>query len=307
MLPQTGATTLIENKEHFSAWHRYLLLCTIPILASLVSLIWTQESPRYLLDVGREVDAMVVYQNIHSSNKFRVCGSSHVSAASAEYRLGELALPGKRRPPALHHVRHSVKMFWQSFFQLFSSAYRSTTLSLGGTLLFTMAIQYYLASYIPATVVKMESDLYEASKRSIGNETYTDVQYNTTMENVEYYNVTFNKCTIRDMLMSHVAFKNCSFTNVALSNIKTSFTSFEGCLFVNSTIIDTDMEVGRELDEWCIFNSTIIRGMRGGCARHADLTSKLGGMTAEQSYVSHAMFLVTFIALMPHAMRPTGG
>ncbi|CAH1642933.1 unnamed protein product [Spodoptera littoralis] len=101
VLPQTGAHTLIENKEHFSAWHRYLLLCTIPILASLVSLIWTQESPRYLLDVGREVDAMMVYQSIHSSNKFR---------PAAEYRLGELALPAKRRPPALHHVRHSVKM-----------------------------------------------------------------------------------------------------------------------------------------------------------------------------------------------------
>ncbi|CAH0697965.1 unnamed protein product [Spodoptera exigua] len=304
VLPQNGASTLIENKEHFSAWHRYLLLCTIPILASLVSLIWTQESPRYLLDVGREVDAMMVYQSIHSSNKFRVCGGAGVSAGSAEYRLGELALPGKRRPPALHHVRHSVKMFWQSFFQLFSSTYRRTTLSLGGTLLFTMAIQYYLASYIPATVVKMESDLYEASKQSIGNETLTDVHYNTTLENVDYYNVTFNRCTIRDMLISHVAFRNCSFYNVALSNLKTSFTTFEGCSFINSTIIDTDMEVGREFDEWCVFNSTIVRGMRGGCARHADLTSKLGGMTTEQSYAAHAMFLVTFVAFMPQNLRP---
>ena len=43
---------------------RYLLLCTIPILASLISLIWTHESPRYLLEVGRDVDAMMVYQVI---------------------------------------------------------------------------------------------------------------------------------------------------------------------------------------------------------------------------------------------------
>ncbi|XP_063898135.1 synaptic vesicle glycoprotein 2C [Helicoverpa armigera] len=301
-LPQTGATTLIENKEHFSAWHRYLLLCTLPILASLVSLIWTQESPRYLLDAGREVDAMMVYQSIHSSNKVLVCGVA--VAGAAEYRLGELALPGKRRPPALHHCRHSVSMFWQSFFQLFSSPYRNTTLSLGGMLLFTMAIQYYLASYVPASVVKMDSDLFEASKKSYGNDTYTDVHYNTTLENIEFYNMTFNKCTIKDLLMSHVAFKNCSFNNVALSNIKTSFTTFEGCLFVNSTIIDTDMEVGRELDEWCTFTSTIIRGMRGGCSRHADLTSRLGGMIAEQSYVSHAMFVVVFVALLPTSMRP---
>ncbi|PZC80524.1 hypothetical protein B5X24_HaOG214565 [Helicoverpa armigera] len=195
-------------------------------------------------------------------------------------------------------------MFWQSFFQLFSSPYRNTTLSLGGMLLFTMAIQYYLASYVPASVVKMDSDLFEASKKSYGNDTYTDVHYNTTLENIEFYNMTFNKCTIKDLLMSHVAFKNCSFNNVALSNIKTSFTTFEGCLFVNSTIIDTDMEVGRELDEWCTFTSTIIRGMRGGCSRHADLTSRLGGMIAEQSYVSHAMFVVVFVALLPTSMRP---
>ncbi|XP_026742370.1 uncharacterized protein LOC113504314 [Trichoplusia ni] len=385
-LPQTGPSTLHENREHFSAWHRYLLLCTIPILASLVSLIWTPESPRYLLEVGREVDAMMVYQSLHRNNQFRLCGKAPVGAAADpeyrlgelalpgkrrppalhhvrhsvkmvsltytqtlhtnnqfrlgelalpgkrrppalhhvrhsvkmvsltytqtlhtnnQFRLGELALPGKRRPPALHHVRHSVKMFWQSFFQLFSSTYRNTTLSLGGILLFSMAIQYYLSSYIPATVVKMESDLFQASKRTIGNTTYTDVHYNTTMENVVYYNVTFQKCTMRDMLMSHVAFKNCSFYNVALSNIKTSYTTFEGCLFVNSTIIDTDMELGRELDAWSRLVGSVMRGMSGACARHADLAWRLAGLTAEHTYAAHAMLLAALLAMLPLNMRPT--
>ncbi|XP_075988256.1 synaptic vesicle glycoprotein 2C-like [Anticarsia gemmatalis] len=307
VLPPTGPTTLLENNEHFSAWHRYLLLCTLPILASLVSLIWTQESPRYLLDVGREVDAMMLYQSIHSSNQIRLCGKSHVGAANADpdYRLGELALPGKRRPPALHHVRHSVKMFWQSFFQLFSSAYRRTTLSLGGVLLFMMAIQYYLSSYIPATVVNMESSEFVAARKTITNETFTEEIYNNTLENIEYNNVTFNKCSFNNILMSHVMFNNCSFSNVALSNVKTSFTNFKSAVFVNSTIIDTDMEVGREFDEYCVFNSTIIRGMRGGCARHADLTSRLGGLLAEQSYVAHAGLLATVVGLLPAVVRPT--
>ncbi|KAJ0170285.1 hypothetical protein K1T71_014213 [Dendrolimus kikuchii] len=308
VLPHTGGETLIENKEHFSAWHRYLLLCTLPILASLISLIWTQESPRYLLDVGREVDAMMVYQSIHGGNQFRVCGKAHVGAANpsdSEYRLGELSLPGKRRPPALHHVRHSVKMFWQAFFQLFSSTYWMTTLSLGGTLLFSMAIMFYLSSYIPATVLRMENKAFEASRQVIENTTYIDKQYNTTLENIRFKNVTFVNCTFRDMLMSHVGFENCSFTEVALLNIKSSYTSFEGAAFVNSTIIDTDMEVGREFDPQCVFNSTTIRGMKGGCARHADLTWHLNGIISEQSYAAQATLMAAILAFLPARTRPT--
>ncbi|XP_068621928.1 synaptic vesicle glycoprotein 2A-like isoform X2 [Battus philenor] len=287
---------------------RYLLLCTLPILASLVSLIWTQESPRYLLDVGREVDAMMVYQNIHSSNQFRLCGKANVAAAGgdSEYRLGELSLPGKRRPPALHHVRHSVKMFWQAFFQLFSSAYRSTTISLGGILLFSMAIQYYLSSYVPATVVRAESEEFEASKRMIANESFVNEHYNETLENVQYVSVAFRDCTFRDMIISHVEFDNCTFTNVSFSNIMSSYTTFKGSVFVNSTIIDTDMEVGRELDG-CVLSGSVVRGIRGGCARHADLRSHLAGLRREQSHAGRAALLAATFALLPHpcSLRPT--
>ncbi|XP_049882651.1 synaptic vesicle glycoprotein 2A-like [Pectinophora gossypiella] len=303
-LPLTGASTLTQNNDHFSAWHRYLLLCTLPILASLVSLIWTQESPRFLLEVGREVDAMTVYQNIHSGNQIRFCGKANVAAANSRaptYHLGELSLPGKRRPP----VRcNSVEMFWVTIFQLFSTTYRRTTLCLGGILLFTTALQFYLSSYVPSTVINTSSDLFEASKIIIENTTYHNEHYNRTLENVHYSNVSFTNCTFRDMLLSHVAFRNCSFYDVAFLNIKTSYTFFGGCLFVNSTIIDTDMELGRELDEWCVFNSTVLRGMQRGCSRHADLTSRLHPLAAEQSYVAHAMLAAAVLALLPQKLRP---
>ncbi|CAG4957899.1 unnamed protein product [Parnassius apollo] len=311
VMPDTGAAALKENKEHFSAWHRYLLLCTLPILASLVSLIWTQESPRYLLDVGREVDAMMVYQNIHSSNQIRICGKTNVAAAGgdSEYRLGELSLPGKRRPPALHHVRHSVKMFWQAFFQLFSSPYRSTTISLGGILLFSMAIQYYLSSYVPAMVLITDSEEFEASKRLVVNESFVNEHYNETLENVQYVEVAFRDCTFRDMIISHVEFDNCTFTNVSFSNIMSSYTIFKECVFVNSTIIDTDMEVGREL-VGCGLSGSVVRGIRGGCARRADLRSRLAGLRAEQAHAARAALLSAAAALLPYPkrlrLRPAG-
>lgn len=62
VVPTTGEMVVLENKEHFSAWHRFLLLCSLPALCSTVGLIFLPESPRYLVEVGRDVEAMMVYQ-----------------------------------------------------------------------------------------------------------------------------------------------------------------------------------------------------------------------------------------------------
>lgn len=63
-VPLTGQMVMLENKEHFSAWHRYLLLITFPTLGAILGLFWLPESPRYLLESGREVEALAIYQVI---------------------------------------------------------------------------------------------------------------------------------------------------------------------------------------------------------------------------------------------------
>jgi len=55
---------MIENKEHFSAWHQVLLVCSLPSLVAVIGFVFLPESPRYLLEAGREVEAMMVYQVI---------------------------------------------------------------------------------------------------------------------------------------------------------------------------------------------------------------------------------------------------
>ncbi|GBP89907.1 Synaptic vesicle glycoprotein 2C [Eumeta japonica] len=304
VVPTTGAETLIENKEHFSAWHRYLLLCTLPILAALISLIWTPESPRYLLEVGREVDAMSVYQGIHAGNKIRVCGKKQeTNSGDADYRLSELELPGKRRPPALHHVRHSVKMFWQAFFQLFSTSYRKITLVVGGTLFIAIFIQFGIAGYVPVKVAQTQHELFEASKKKTSNVTYTNHSYNTTLQNVVYTNVTFDSCVFRDMFMCHVTFQNCTFYNVTFTTIKTSYVLFRGSRLYNSSIIDTDIITERDMDPWCQLNNTLVLGMKPGCLRRTDLTWTLDGVLWEQ-YVNAITMLSTWpIAVCPYRIR----
>jgi MFS transporter, VNT family, synaptic vesicle glycoprotein 2 len=105
VVPQNGQMVMLENKEHFSAWHRYLLLSTLPTFVAILGLFWLPESPRYLLEAGREVEALSIYQKIYRSNRTR-----------GGYSLTELELPGARghrqNPPTsvLAGMAHSINL-----------------------------------------------------------------------------------------------------------------------------------------------------------------------------------------------------
>lgn len=62
LIPLSGEQIVTENKEHFSAWHRYLLLISIIPIISTILLCWLPESPRFLLANGNEVEALATYQ-----------------------------------------------------------------------------------------------------------------------------------------------------------------------------------------------------------------------------------------------------
>lgn len=62
LIPMSGQQIVTENKHHFSAWHRYLLLVSIIPICSTILLCWLPESPRFLLANGNEVEALATYQ-----------------------------------------------------------------------------------------------------------------------------------------------------------------------------------------------------------------------------------------------------
>ncbi|KAJ8976687.1 hypothetical protein NQ317_018200 [Molorchus minor] len=83
-MPTLGADIVQDNREHWSSWHRFLILSILPTLACIIGLVWASESPRYLLEASREVEALAVYQRLHRLNKART-----------QYGLTELELPGR--------------------------------------------------------------------------------------------------------------------------------------------------------------------------------------------------------------------
>lgn len=103
-LPTDGAAIVTDNREHWSSWHKFLILNILPTVACIIGLIWTSESPRYLLEASREVEALEVYQRLHRLNKSRT-----------QYGLTELELPGRsayrERPvsPSTNAFRHGLE------------------------------------------------------------------------------------------------------------------------------------------------------------------------------------------------------
>lgn len=84
ILPTDGADIVSDNLEHWSSWHKILMMNNLPIVTCMIGLIWTSESPRYLLEASREIEALEVYQKLHKINRSRT-----------QYGLTELELPGR--------------------------------------------------------------------------------------------------------------------------------------------------------------------------------------------------------------------
>ncbi|XP_071098545.1 synaptic vesicle glycoprotein 2C-like [Haliotis cracherodii] len=55
----------------FSSWRIFIAVCTIPALSSAVLFFLMPESPKYLLTVGREMDAIYVLKQVHERNRER--------------------------------------------------------------------------------------------------------------------------------------------------------------------------------------------------------------------------------------------
>lgn len=251
-VPETGQKVVLENKEHFSAWHRYLLLNTLPTFASILGLFWLPESPRYLLENSREVEALTIYQKIYQSNRTR-----------GGYALTELELPGTRthrnQPTSvLQEMATSVALFFESFFQLFNVVNLKRTLLLFIAWTATIFVYHGLTIYIAEYSKSTESENYYQNTITKDNKSFENADFNKSIENMVYTNCHFVNCTFRRMFMSHVTFNNCTFTGTEFTNVKTSRTQFKFSILENVGLIDTDL-TERHFVDCAMSNITTLR------------------------------------------------
>ncbi|XP_055387047.1 synaptic vesicle glycoprotein 2A-like [Condylostylus longicornis] len=236
MVPQTGQTVMDENKEHFSVWHSYLLVVTLPTFGSIFGLFWLPESPRWLLDSGREVEALSIYQKIFRTNRTR-----------GGYTLTELELPGTRyqrhrvTTSVLAGMIQGVRLFFSSFFQLFTKSYARRTILMLGAWASTVFVFHGLTIFIAEHSRTIELANFKQQTTTKVNLTFENSVFDRNIENLIFSNCKFINCTFHGVYISHVFFENCTFVNTEFSNIRTSQTNFLNAAFDNVKLIDTDL------------------------------------------------------------------
>ncbi|CAH2007800.1 unnamed protein product [Acanthoscelides obtectus] len=235
-MPTGGADIVEDNSEHWSSWHKFLILSILPEVACIVGLIWASESPRYLLEASREVEALAVYQRLHKLNKART-----------QYGLTELELPGRAayrdRPasPSRNVINHGLETFRQAFQRVSSPTHFRTTLLLA-SLHFLLGFLYMGISAFSSTIIKdLREHEYFLHKQYVTNDNFSRIYVNHTMENVEYRSTTFSNATFSHMNLNHVDFVNCTIEDSEFNSVKASVSYFKDTTIKDSRFIDTDL------------------------------------------------------------------
>lgn len=246
VVPTTGEMIVLENKEHFSAWHRFLFLCCLPALFATIGLIFLPESPRYLIEAGHDVEAMMVYQKIYKKN------NSNKDTSGSQYQLSELELPSKRSrlsppsPPStnqtvLGDIINSINLFSNSFRELFNAQYIRITIILFLIWSIIGFCYYGIIVWCPEYLKYVRAIDYGLQTKTYINKEYNATLFTDTIENLQYNNTNFLNCQFNKLIINHVKFNNCKFKSVDFTSIRTSKTYFIDSEIVDSKFLDTDL------------------------------------------------------------------
>lgn len=119
--------------------------------------------------------------------------------------------------------------------------------------------------------------------------TFTDVRFNSSIENMVYVNSHFTRVRFEGLILNHVLFESCTFDKVSFHRIKSSKSFFRNSTLLRSSFVDTDFFPYRFQD--CKMEETTFNGMDAFCPLDFDYNIFLGDVFLEQ--------LVGEISLIP--------
>ncbi|KAJ8681425.1 hypothetical protein QAD02_017212 [Eretmocerus hayati] len=268
IVPTTGEMVVLENREHFSAWHRFLMFCCFPAFCAIAGMLFLPESPRYLVEAGRDIEVMMVLQQIYKKN-------NEQKNTRAHYQLSAIELPNKRPrglpPPSpenhntsvLANIAHSIEIFWSSFLEIFTGPHMKVTLILLCIWSAAGFSLYGLMSWCPEYLKFLRSIEYKSHTKRLTGQEYINETFTRRLENVQYRDSRFFNCSFSRVILNHVDFDNCTFKSVEFSNIRSSKTHFTNSTIVNAKFIDTDLS--EQAFTRCIRENITKLSLSGSC------------------------------------------
>uniref|UniRef100_T1J4J4 Major facilitator superfamily (MFS) profile domain-containing protein n=1 Tax=Strigamia maritima TaxID=126957 RepID=T1J4J4_STRMM len=282
-IPRTGVALMEEKKQYFSSWRVFVLLCSLPSFAALITLIFLPESPRFLLEVGRDIEAMFVYQSVYKNN--------HINDdPAAQYQLTELELPTRRQlyggfppPPSRSVLADFVsgfEAFWSSIFRVFNPPYSHLTFALLLIWAFLAFGYYGVSLWIPEYMQLLRNEDYRSRTR-VENHTIFPAHmiFNSSIENTEYEGCVFPKSEFSHIRLNHVIFRNSTFENCSFRAIESSRTFFEASVLLNTELTDTDFYDFRFQD--CELINTKSVNTKGPCQLDLNFNFRLSDLFSE--------------------------
>ncbi|CAH1803428.1 unnamed protein product [Owenia fusiformis] len=227
----------------FHSWRICLIVCAIPCLASVIGLFFMPESPRYLLEVGKDLKALSVFRQVYLWNHAE-------DDSDDEYEMPEIRIPNnmpaspsiqnEKAKNCFHDCQSKFKNICSSFRDIFGSSLIVTTLILTVTWSALTFGYYGMTIWFPEYMKKLQMEAYFRTTEYTANSTVLGANFTHQTDNMEYDNVMFDHVTFYNIILTHVTFQNCTFLNCIFKNVTSAKTSFLSSSLYNVTFTHTD-------------------------------------------------------------------
>uniref|UniRef100_A0A8D0H6F2 Synaptic vesicle glycoprotein 2B n=1 Tax=Sphenodon punctatus TaxID=8508 RepID=A0A8D0H6F2_SPHPU len=269
IIPHYGWGFSMGSSYHFHSWRVFVLVCSLPCLASLVALKFMPESPRFLLEIGKHDEAWMILKQIHDTNMRakgepeRVFTVSIKTPKQVDEFIEIQSSTGTWFQRLLVRFTTVFKQVWDNVLYCVTAQYRMNTLILA-IVWFTMALSYYgLIVWFPDMIRYYQDEAYEARVKIFPGERVDHFTFNFTLENQihrdgKYFNDKFYKMKFKDVTFEDSLFEACYFEDVTSSE-----TFFRNCTIISTVFYNTDLYEHKFID--CMFINCSFLEQKEGC------------------------------------------
>ncbi|KAI6077811.1 synaptic vesicle glycoprotein 2B [Mergus octosetaceus] len=269
IIPHYGWGFSMGTKYHFHSWRVFVLVCSLPCIASLVALKFMPESPRFLLEMGKHDEAWMILKHVHDTNMRakgepeRVFTVSYIKTPKQVDEFIEIqSSTGTWYQRWLVRITTTFKQVWDNVLYCLTAQYRMNTLILA-VVWFTMALSYYgLIVWFPDMIRYLQEEAYESRVKIFDEEEVSHFTFNFTLENQIHRNGEYRNDKFIGMKFKEVRFEDSLFEECYFEDVTSSETFFENCTIISTVFYNTDLYEHKFIN--CrLINSTFLKEKEG--------------------------------------------
>ncbi|KFP43695.1 Synaptic vesicle glycoprotein 2B, partial [Chlamydotis macqueenii] len=269
IIPHYGWGFSMGTKYHFHSWRVFVLVCSLPCIASLVALKFMPESPRFLLEIGKHDEAWMILKQVHDTNMRakgepeRVFTVSYIKTPKQVDEFIEIqSSTGTWYQRWLVRITTTFKQVWDNVLYCLTAQYRMNTLMLA-VVWFTMALSYYgLIVWFPDMIRYLQEEAYESRVKIFDEEEVSHFTFNFTLENQIHRNGEYRNDKFIGMKFKQVKFEDSLFEECYFEDVTSSETFFENCTIISTVFYNTDLYEHKFIN--CrLINSTFLKEKEG--------------------------------------------